>query len=359
MFIIYYALSSPTRHFIQKYTVKQFRILFSISLVCLLFAICEGCKNDDGKKQASTTDTAAVRLPGVPVFNEDSAYAYVASQVAMGPRVSGTAAQQQCARWMEEKLKPFCDTVYKQEVHVTGGDGKSLPCINLVGVINAAATKRILFLTHWDSRPWADQDTKDKDKPVMAADDGGSGVGVLLEIASVLKQHHLPPALGIDILFTDVEDYGKSEWGENSYCLGTQYWAYHPHIKGYRADFGVLLDMVGAHGAQFPLEGISTQLAGDVQQKVWQAANDAGYSSYFPYVASVQITDDHVPVNRIAGIKTIDIINLTQNGDSPFAPHWHTHADAMNIIDKGTLKAVGQTLLQAIYEQVPTAVPAQ
>jgi hypothetical protein len=159
------------------------------------------------------------------------------------------------------------------------------------------------------------------------------------------------------MLFTDVEDYGRNEWGENSYCLGTQYWAKHPHIPGYKADFGVLLDMVGARGAQFPMEGYSTQYADDVEQKVWKAAADAGYSSYFLYVASVEITDDHVPINKIAGIKTIDIINLTPDTDKPFAAHWHTHADVMNIIDKSTLKAVGQTLLQAIYEQADT-IPA-
>jgi Zn-dependent M28 family amino/carboxypeptidase len=252
---------------------------------------------------------------------------------------------------MEGMLKNTCDTVYRQEVKVKGGDGKSMPCINLIGVINPGAAQRILFLTHWDSRPWADQDTKDKDKPVMAADDGGSGVGVLLEVARQLKARGLPASLGIDILFTDVEDYGKSEWGEDSYCLGTQYWASHPHVAGYKARFGVLLDMVGAHGAQFPMERFSTQYAGDVQQKVWQAAANAGYSSYFPYAQAASITDDHLPVNKIAGIKTIDIINLTTDPENPFAAHWHTHADVMDIIDKSTLKAVGQTLLQTIYEQ--------
>ncbi|MFI5195941.1 MAG: M28 family peptidase [Chitinophagales bacterium] len=339
--------------------MKYFKLTVFLSFTCLLFAACEGCKNGGEQKKTVLADTAGVNPENVPVFNEDSAYAYIAGQVAFGPRVPGSAAQVACAKWIESKLKPFCDTVYKQEVQVTGGDGKSLPCINLIGAINPAAKRRILFLTHWDSRSWADQDTKDKNKPVLAADDGGSGVGVLLEMARVLKMHGLPSSLGIDILFTDVEDYGKSEWGDNSYCLGTQYWAHHPHIQGYKAGFGVLLDMVGARNAQFPLEQFSTINAGDVQQKVWQAANNAGYSSYFPYVVSAEITDDHVPVNKITGIKTIDIINLTQNPEQPFAAHWHTHADVMGIIDKNTLKAVGQTLLQTIYEQAHATAPAQ
>ena len=331
--------------------MKHLRSVVFISYACFLLAVTEGCNNEGGQKKAvPVNDSVQVKPTNVAVFNEDSAYTYVGIQVAFGPRTPASAAQAQCAKWMENKLKLVCDTVYKQDVHVTGGDGKSLPCINLVGVINPSATKRILFLTHWDSRPWADQDTRDKNKPILAADDGASGVGVLLEVARELKTHGLPPSIGIDILFTDVEDYGRSEWGDNSYCLGTQYWAKHPHIPGYKADFGVLLDMVGARGAQFPMEGFSTQYADDVEQKVWKAATDAGYSSYFLYVQSVEITDDHVPVNKIAGIKTIDIINLTPDMDKPFAAHWHTHADVMNIIDKSTLKAVGQTLLQTIYE---------
>jgi hypothetical protein len=252
-------------------------------------------------------------------------------------------------------LNKTCDTVYEQNVHVTGGDGKSLPCINLVGVVNPKAPKRILFLTHWDSRPWADQDTHDKDSPIDAADDAGSGVAVLLEVARQIKAFGLDASVGVDILLEDVEDYGRSQWGEDSYCLGTQYWARHPHVPGYKADFGILLDMVGARGAQFPLEGSSAQMAGDVQQKVWQAAASAGYSSLFRYEEAAEITDDHLPVNKIAGIKTIDIINLTPGSETPFAAHWHTHADNMSIIDKNTLKAVGQTLLQVVYSQAATA----
>ena len=328
-----------------------------VALVCsLLFAACGNGNNHDNEKKEAVSDTLKVKPASVPSFDADSAYVYVGRQVAFGPRVPGSAAQLKCAAWMESMLKKVCDTVYKQDVHVKGGDGKSLPCINLIGSINPKATKRILFLTHWDSRPWADQDTKDKDKPVMAADDGGSGVAVLLEVATMLKAHGLSPALGVDILFTDVEDYGRSEWGEDSYCLGTQYWANHPHVAGYKAEFGILLDMVGAHGAQFPMEASSTIFAGDVQQKVWHSAADAGYSSYFPYAPGGEITDDHVPVNRIAGIKTIDIINLTPDPERPFAAHWHTHADVMDIIDKNTLKAVGQTLLQVIYENAGAAM---
>ena len=320
--------------------------------LCILAMLSAGCNNEH-KDQAQTgaQETTTAKPLNIPAFNADSAYEYVAAQVAYGPRTPGSDAQLKCSEWMNDILKRVCDTVYRQQTNVKGGDGKSLRCINLIGVINPGATKRILLLTHWDSRPWADQDTKDIDKPILAADDGGSGVGVLLELARQLKTNKLPANLGIDILFTDVEDYGRSEWGEDSYCLGTQYWAHHPHIAGYRADYGILLDMVGGRGAQFPMEGSSMRFAGDVQQKVWKAASTAGFTSFFPYAQGADITDDHVPVNTIAGIRTIDIISLTPDPSKPFPAHWHTHGDVMQVIDKTTMRAVGQTLLQTIYEE--------
>lgn len=307
--------------------------------------------NDDTKhtrintSESNTTTEPEIRVPD---FAADSAYSYIAAQVAMGPRYPGSAGQKKCADWMEQQLKRYCDTVYRQQVTVKGGDGKSLPCINIIGTLHPNAAKRILFLTHWDSRPWADQDTKDRDKPILAADDAASGVGVLIEMARQLKLNTLPDDLGIDILFTDVEDYGKTEWGEESYCLGTQYWARNPHVPGYRANFGILLDMVGARGAIFPMELTSRQYAPEVQQAVYEAAGRAGYSSYFPFTPGGGVTDDHKFVNELIHIPTIDIINTSSTGS--FRPHWHTHQDNLDIIDKATLKAVGQTILQVIYE---------
>ncbi len=324
------------------------RSIYLLVPVLSIVFLLQSCK--DEQKNDEATATPPVAQVKTPTFEADSAYNAVATQVAFGPRTPGSEAQEKCAAWMEQQLRQVCDTVYIQNVKVIGGDKKELPCINLIGSINPKAQRRILFLTHWDSRPWADQDTKDKEKAVLAADDGGSVVGVLIEVARQVKKMGLSPDLGIDILLTDVEDYGKDVWGEDSYCLGTQYWCRNPHVAGYKAEFGILLDMVGARGAQFLLEGMSRQYADGVQQMVWQAAGHAGFSSYFPYTEGPAIVDDHDPVNKITGIKTIDIINLTQNPQSPFPPHWHTHNDNMQIIDKNTLKAVGQTLLQVIYE---------
>ncbi len=324
------------------------RLGLPLALLCGLAACKDNTDGSDG--QAGGKDTAAALAVSAATFNADTAYAYVATQAALGPRTPGSKAQRDCAAWMQAHLNAFCDTVYRQEATVKGGDGKKLPCINLIGSINPAAQRRILLLTHWDSRPWADEDTKDKDKPIIAADDAGSGVGVLLELARALKGKPLPASLGVDIFFTDVEDYGKSEWGDSSYCLGTQYWARHPHVPGYKATYGILLDMVGGRGSRFPMEAVSTQYAPDVQRRVWNAANTAGYSSFFPYAHGGGITDDHKFVIELTGIPTIDIIAL-RDAPSPFAAHWHTHNDNMQIIDKATLQAVGQTLLQTLAEE--------
>ncbi len=329
------------------------KIFLSICSIGLVMAYgCQSGTTEQAQETATTTENTTPAIK-VPAFNADSAYSYIAQQVAMGPRVPGSAAQLKCANWMEVQLKMYCDSVYRQETQLLAGDKKTkLRCINLIGAIRPQAKRRILLLAHWDSRPWADQDVTDKDKPIDAADDGASGVGVLIELANALKNTPLNnPDLGVDILLTDVEDYGKTEWKDDSYALGTQYWAKNPHVPGYRAEGGILLDMVGGKNARFPLEGNSQQYAANLQKSVWAAANQAGYSSYFVYENGGTITDDHVPVNQIIKIPTIDIIHLPAGSNTGFPSHWHTHNDNMSVIDRSTLKAVGQTLLQFLYQQ--------
>lgn len=311
--------------------------------------LLQSCGNEPKETTESKTDTVGNTAPiSIPSFIADSAYSHIEKQLSFGFRTPGSVGQKNCANWMEQQLKQYCDTVYRQEVSVKGGDGKTLPCINLIGSINPNAKRRILLLTHWDSRPWADEDDSAQTKPILAADDAASGVGVLIELSRQLQLQKINPDLGIDIFFTDVEDYGKSEeWGEQSYCLGTQYWAANPHVAGYTAEFGILLDMVGAKGATFPIEAHSREFANNVLEIVYGAATRAGYSSYFPYTNGIRTLDDHFFVNTMLKIPTIDIINTNEVG---FKSHWHTHDDNMNIIDRATLKAVGQTLLQVIYE---------
>lgn len=335
----------------------MFPTRLSFSSGVLFFALMIGFQScgsqTENQSGASATIVTASSKPevSVPEFDAAGTYSLIQKQVDFGPRVPGTPAQKECADWLEQYLNQYCDTVYLQHVEVTAGNGKKLPCFNLIGAIRPEATNRVLLLAHWDTRPWADQDKNNPDEPVLGADDGGSGTAVLLTIAKVLQEHPLPEGWGVDILLTDVEDYGKSVWGDDSYALGTQYWAKNPHISGYHARAGILLDMVGARNARFPLEGYSAYYASHVQKEVWEAASQAGYSSYFVYENGGQITDDHVPVNEILKIPTIDIINLPASSMTGFGSYWHTHQDNMDNIDQRTLKAVGQTVLQYLYSR--------
>jgi hypothetical protein len=303
------------------------------------------CNESTDQSSASAISAPSVE---VPVFNPDRAYQYLKTQVEFGPRVPGTKAQEECAAWMESELRKSADTVYVQRVSVTQpGSNKTYPAINIIASFSPQLEDRVLLLAHWDSRPWADQDPNYPTKSIDAADDGASGVAVLLEIASLLKLQK--PSVGIDILLVDAEDVGKSEWGDESWCLGTQHWAANPHVPNYRAMFGIGLDMVGSKGARFPLEGNSQTYAGSIQREIWETAKQIGYANYFVFEQAPAITDDHLVVNKVLKIPCVDIINLKPNGG--FGDHWHTLNDNIEIIDPSTLKAVGQTVLQVIYNQ--------
>ncbi|MEP7127892.1 MAG: M28 family peptidase [Chitinophagales bacterium] len=330
----------------------------STALLLLIIAILIGCGEKKPKPDSTPATEGATKTTVnmvVPDFNADSAYTYVAKQVAFGPRIPGTAAQEKCAQWLYAQLKSYSSNVVLQDVKVELYNGKKVPCKNLIASFHPEMQKRILLCAHWDTRPWSDQDSLDKKSAFDGADDGGSGVAVLLEIARILSQQKT--GVGIDIAFFDVEDYGPPYWDPLSneekptaYCIGTQYWANNPHVSNYRAYFGILLDMVGAKNATFPQEGLSLKFAPSVVKNVWDTANGLGYGNYFVYSKTNSITDDHAFVNSINGTPCIDIINMNSRG---FAKHWHTQQDNMSIIDKGTLKAVGQTLLQVIFNEVP------
>jgi hypothetical protein len=197
----------------------------------------------------------------VPGFNADSAYFYIEKQVAFGPRVPNTAAHKACAVWLENTLKRFTAEVVVQQTRLKASDGTLLDSRNIIASFNPEDKSRVLLCAHWDSRPWADHDPDpaNRRKPVPAANDGGSGVGVLLEIARQMSQHN--PGLGVDIVLFDAEDYGDHEESasstQDSWGLGSQYWSRNPHVPGYSARFGILLDMVGANGATFTMEGTS------------------------------------------------------------------------------------------------------
>lgn len=320
-----------------------------------LLLLASACHNNSGSSSSSSSQdgqstTPAVNTANVPVFNADTAYDYVAKQVAFGPRIPNTPAQEACANWIINTVKPLADTVYVQRTTVTGPHQEKLRCINVIAAFNPAAKERVLVLAHWDTRPHADQDTGvNKNKPFDGADDGGSGVAVMLEAARHMKAQKIPANVGVDLLFTDVEDSGISEVPD-SYALGTQYWAHHPHVAGYKANYGILLDMVGARNTTFYMETTSKDKAYSQMKLFWDVANSLGGGQYFHYEDGSPIDDDHVYVNNIINIPTFDVL-AWQGSTQNFAAHWHTTHDNMSIIDKATLHIVGQTLLQVVYTQ--------
>jgi Zn-dependent M28 family amino/carboxypeptidase len=211
-----------------------------------------------------------------------------------------------------------------------------------------------MLFAHWDSRPFADNDTKDRAKPIDGANDGGSGVGVLLEVARQLQIQQ--PEIGVDIMFFDAEDYGQPSGDmrkrkSGTWCLGSQYWARQPHRENYQANFGILLDMVGAPNAKFTREHISMTFAPHIVEKVWDVAASLGHGGYFDYQQTRHVgEDDHLYINKIRRIPSIDIIQYDATTGA-FAPHWHTHDDNMDVIDKKTLAAVGETVLATVIQE--------
>lgn len=325
--------------------IKYFFLLFLFSIYG-----CSSCNTDKSKTETVNTNKPETVVLQVPQFNADSAYDFIQKQCDFGPRVPNTKSHDACAAYLIEKIKAYTPNVIVQKGVVTTFDKVKLNIQNIIATFNPESKNRILLFAHWDTRPWADQDTINPDKPFLAADDAGSGVGILLEVARQLSLHNQP--IGIDIAFFDAEDWGaKNSFGENedSYALGTQYWAKNPHVDKYTANFGVLLDMTGARNAKFMMEGNSMHFAPDFVKKIWDTANRSGFSDYFPYIKGGSITDDHLYVNQIINIPSVDIINTLPDGR--FASHWHTHRDNMDVIDRNTLRAVGQTLLEVIYNE--------
>lgn len=316
------------------------------------------CGSAGSPEQGSTTTTTpqtTVVTSKAPTFEADSAYTYVANQVAFGPRVPNSKAHKQCGDYLAAELTRFGAQLYVQEANLKAYDGTLLEARNLIGSYNPELSKRVLLFAHWDSRPYSDHDPDPANlrKPLDGADDGASGVGVLLEIARQLGQQ--APNIGVDILFCDAEDYGTPEFVDDyqpdTWCLGSQFWAKNPHVKNYKAEFGILLDMVGGKGATFFREFQSMRSAAPIVQMVWSKARDLGYGKFFINADGGAITDDHQYVISGRGIPSIDIINYDPDTETGFASYWHTQKDNMDNIDRETLKAVGQTVLEVIYNQ--------
>lgn len=343
-------------------------IMYKVYMLLMALLLVNCGRASENKVVASESQVAAVvqndavksvePVAIVPIFDADSAYSFVARQVAFGPRVPGTATHRKCGNYLVDKLRSYGADVLTQDVDLKAYNGDAFQARNIIAQFQPENPERVMLCAHWDTRPWADSDPDKANhyKPIPGANDGGSGVGVLLEVARQLSM--IPTKVGVDIILFDAEDYGLHENDiekyssiRHSWALGSQFWSYFPHTSGYSPRYGILLDIVGAPGSKFLQEYYSLQFAPGVVEKVWQWAKKAGYPEYFIAEEGGAITDDHLYVNATAGIPCIDIINYDPESPNGFGPYHHTMKDDMEWIDVATLKAVGQTVLTVIYNE--------
>ena len=329
------------------------------ALLGSVFYSCDTKTTETGT--VSTQKTEPVKLKS-PAFNADSAYNFTAAQVGFGPRVPNSEAHRRAGDYLVRKLQEFGAEVSEQHFEAMAFTGEMLKMRNIIATINPGAKRRVMLSAHWDTRPWADKDYQRKDEPIDGANDSASGVGILLEIARVINEAENKPNVGVDIVLFDGEDYGYDSGTQrdkvnklansntDSWCLGSQYWAKNTHVPNYKAEYGILLDMVGSKTAKFAKDESSRHYAGHVLEKVWYIARQIGYGSYFVNVNTPGITDDHDYVND-AGVPMIDIIEYNPLTNDYFAPYHHTHMDNMSIIERRSLKAVGQTVLEVLYRE--------
>jgi len=328
------------------------------AMLCAIFLISE-CHNSGDKGNIAKSDTAKTSTStpiSVPAFNADSSYYYTQKQVDFGPRIPGSKAHKECLDFIVAQLEKAGLNPTIQSSRAKTFDGKRFEFDNVIASSEPNNKARIMICTHWDTRPWADLDTVDPTKPFDGADDGASGVAMLLELA-----HHLKGAgIGVDLVFFDLEDYGQQNGvndedtkypaQDNTWCLGSQYWATNLPNNYIMPRFGILLDMVGGKNAVFPMEGTSLQYAPQIVNKVWDIAAQIGYGNYFTHDKTGPTIDDHMYVNKLAEIPTIDIVDYKiKTRDYPY--FHHKHSDNMSVLDKSTMNVVGTTLLNVIYRE--------
>jgi len=324
-----------------------------ITLAALLLTAC-------GNTKKSTSENVTPATPVGPAFSADSAFLFCQQQCDFGPRTMNSGAHERCGEWIAAKFRQYGMEVTLQKADLRGYDGTVLRSTNIMASYRPDITDRILLCAHWDSRPWADNDPDEANHrtPVIAANDGASGVAVMIEVARLLTDSL---KVGVDFVCFDAEDWGTPQWAESNgddsdtWALGAQHWAGQFSAQAETAPsyrYGILLDMVGGQGARFYQEQLSLHFAPDIVHKVWAAAEVIGFGSYFPKEEGGAITDDHLPVNQQAHIPCIDIIPYYPDCEaSSFGPTWHTVNDDMEHIDKNTLQAVGQTVIQVLFSE--------
>jgi glutaminyl-peptide cyclotransferase len=281
------------------------------------------------------------RTPRAREFAGSAAFRYIETQVGFGPRIPGTPAHRRAAAWLDSLLRQRADTVIAQSwTHVTAR-GDSLPLTNFIARFKPRAAKRILFLAHWDSRPTADGPaSSDSTKPVPGANDGGSGVAVLLGVADVLKR--APPSVGVDLLFVDGEDYGDFTNTPDDVLIGSRYYAAHP-VAGPQPLYAVLFDLVADKDLQIFEEGNSVVGAPEVVELVWDTAKDLGYAGTFVATPKHTLIDDHLELQK-AGIRAIDVVDFDY-------PAWHTPEDTIDKVSAASLQIVGDVAVGLVRRE--------
>ncbi|MDZ7680409.1 MAG: SDR family NAD(P)-dependent oxidoreductase [Fodinibius sp.] len=340
---LYFRLHSlPQQWFIAIMTNIKY-LFFALLIVSLMVS----CTPDDSNRLNFEPQGRQV-----PSFNADSAYYFIEQQVNFGPRNPGSEGHQQTEEYLLQKLRSYAGNrnVFPQHFTAAGYEGDTLNLTNVIAAFNSQSSDRIMLCAHWDTRPRADKDAKNTSTPILGADDGGSGVGVLLELARIFQDN--PPPIGVDIVLFDGEDYGR-EGDMSKYFLGSRYWSNNPPVQGYSPRFGILLDMVGGETARFPKEGNSMRYAPALVNEIWSIANENGGNSRFLQKKGGNISDDHVVINQTLGIPTINIIRHNTDPEThQFAPYWHTQNDDMSVIGKNTLQEVGNVLTELIYNRL-------
>ena len=332
----------------KNYFRRTLPVLFVLFSMTLVIVSC-----------GASSSKPSTKVDQVLSFDADSAYQYIADQTNFGPRIPDSKGHDACRDYIVSSMKKFGASVSTQACTPTMWDGSKIHATNIIANYLPEKTNRILLCAHWDTRPWADQDKNPANhhKPIDGANDGASGVGVLMEIARQIQlelSRNNQPSYGVDLVFFDAEDLGTPSFMEATvegdfWCLGTQYWAKNARANGYKANFGILLDMVGGKAPSFMWDTYSKQYAPKVLENVWNIAAKLGYSNFFIPADGGSITDDHVAVNQIAGIPCIDIIDFNPASQTGFPSTWHTLDDNMQHIDKNTLKAVGETIMHVLF----------
>jgi Zn-dependent M28 family amino/carboxypeptidase len=322
--------------------------MLSLSFLCCAVLALGGC--DKIKDRFSGPKTA---------FNGDSALSYAKQHLAFGPRTPGTPAHDSAGDWIVAQMKKRTDSVTVQSWVQTTANGTKLPMRNILARFNPSATSRVLYLTHWDTRPTADEDPNfgNKARPILGANDGASGVGLFLALADVFKQ--TPPSFGVDLLFVDGEDWGAFDADSSGHypdaLFGSQYFAEHPPTADYKPLFGVLFDMIGDKDLQLYQEGNSLQNAPEVVSRVWRTAADLGYGTYFRDQPMTAMIDDHVPLQQ-KGWHVIDVIDYQYGpvpanagpNDLPNPNYHHTMQDTFDKLSAKSLQIVGDVAVTLV-----------